>query len=116
MQLCNVFVVFFSLENEESNSDSDSSSIIYVDTVYPIDGNVAKNMGVIPKRVVNDAGESLVSDSCKDDGDQEYSADESSVSTDQSWSISSHDYTEQLKLLYAGVGSMELKTDVNNLD
>lgn len=35
--------------------------------------------------------------------------DKSSSDEDSLWSVPSFDYTEQLKLLYAGVGSMELR-------
>lgn len=72
--------------------DLNSSSVVYVATYYPINRN----------------DESIATDDSKVDGDKEYSADESSLSTDQYFS--SYDYTEELKLLYAGVGSKELKS------
>lgn len=44
-----------------------------------------------------------------DDCEKSYMADESSSDRSSDWSIPSVDYTEELKLLYAGIGSMELK-------
>lgn len=44
--------------------------------------------------------------------DTSYFGDKSTSDDDPSWSVPSFDYTEQLKLLYAGVGSMELKENV----